>query len=186
MTQLTYGDHTIDPATLPETSLHALLHEGFTHYLGNRVASKVSVWCDAQAGEGEDSKTWKVANAEAVSAKAAEFRADMIAKLIAGTIGERSLRGPSASADPLAAEMRKIAKAQITAILVASGMKFPTKDSTISLKGQAFTGDELVANRLNPEYAKNNREAIEREAKRNLDARKREAAKMAEAGVDSL
>ena len=38
---LSYGEYSVDFATLPVATREAIANEGFTHYLGNRVASKV-------------------------------------------------------------------------------------------------------------------------------------------------
>ncbi len=190
MTILTYGDHSIDTAQLPESSLVALMNEGLTHYLGNRVASRVSGWCEAQAGENatkELVKVWKDSHEAEVSAQAATFRQETIDKLLAGTIGVRAARGPSASADPMVAEMRKLAKEELVAMLAKAGMKFPKKDEAlIFANGTKLTGDEMIARRLDAERQGNNREAIERQAKRNLDARRKAADAVDVSALDSL
>lgn len=201
MAEISYGDYKFDHAELPMASLVALAQSGLSHELGNVVASGVVADIRKTVNPEKPSdvtteavKAWRAAHPEQVAAFAS---ARVTAKLEAirnGTLGVSAPRGPSASADPLTAEMRKLAREQITAILEAAGMKFPgfsgkgdaRKALTVTLKGKAFTGDELIANRLDAEYPNNNREAIEREAKRNLDARAKAKAKMAEGGVDSL
>jgi len=197
MATLTYGDHQFDTATLPESSVNALIAAGLAHNLGNVVASGVVSDIRREINPEKPSdvtteavKAWRAANAEAIARFTEARVAAQVKAIREGTLGVHAPRGPSASADPLMAEMRKIAKQQITDILVASGMKFPGKkdgkEQTITLKGKAFTGEQLIANRLNPEYPNNNREAIEREAKRAIEARAKAASKNAEAGVDSL
>lgn len=205
MAQITYGDHTRDLDKLPATSLVALASAGFAHTLGNVVASKISselhAVLDPSAPEGmskEQAKAWfkaeaakyRVANPAKITEWNAMHQAAVLKAIDEGTLGVHAARGPSASADPLMAEMRKLAKVQISDILAAAQMKFPGKvkgvEQTVTLKGVAYTGEQLIANRLDPAYERNNRKAIEDEAKRNLAARKREAERHAQAGVDAL
>lgn len=195
MEKLTYGDHSVDFDGLPEATRYAIAHEGFVHFLGNRVASRVAAWCESQAGENatkEAVKAWKDSHPDAVNAQAGMFRTSTLEAMLAGTLGVRSSSGPRAASDPLGAEMRRIAKEQIMAILSASGLKFPVgKDEsgapkTITIRGVAVTGEQLVTQRLDPDYPRNNREAIEAEAKRNLAAKAKAAAKLSEAGIEGL
>lgn len=221
MATITYGDHTRDLDKLPASSLVALASAGFAHTLGNVVASKISselhAVLDPTAPEGmskEQAKAWfkaeaakyRVANPAKITEWNARHQAAVLKAIDEGKLGVHGARGPSASVDPLMAEMRKLAKVQISDILGAANMKFPgTKTSktkvmvdgkeveqvsrvaeTVTLKGVTYTGEQLIANRLDPAYERNNRKAIEDEAKRNLAARKREAEKHAQAGVDAL
>lgn len=195
MEKLTYGDHSVDFDGLPEATRYAIAHEGFVHFLGNRVASRVAGWCESQAGDGatkEAVKAWKDSHADAVNEQAAAFREATLKAMLDGTLGVRATSGPRAATDPLGAEMRKIAKEQITMILAAHGLKFPIgKDEsgapkTVSIRGVVRTGEQLISDRLDPDYPRNNRDAIEAEAKRNLAAKAKAAAKLAEAGIEGL
>lgn len=145
--QVTYGTITLDFTTLPPKSLEAMLKRGVTHFLGNEQASKVSGW-KARLAEGSDEAPARVPSDEEVSAKKAEYVAAALAALQAGTVGTAS-RGPSV--DPVEAEMDRIAKREIKAILEKNGAKFAGKgeDRKVTFAdGSAFTMDELVDRRL--------------------------------------
>lgn len=195
--EITYGNHKIDLESIPQTSVIALASAGLAHTLGNVVASKIvaeirkAINSEKPSGVTTEAvKAWRSANEDKISALSAKFQGEALAAIAEGKLGVHSPRRPSASADPLQAEMRKLAKTQITDILIAAGMKFPGvvkgKASTVTLKGKEWTGEELVSNRLDVAYPNNNREAIEAEAKRNLAARKRAVEANAKVGVEAL
>jgi hypothetical protein len=207
MATIEYGEHKLDLATLPETSLVALAQAGLAHTLGNVVASRVVAEIRKAINPEKPSdvtteavKAWRKTNEDKISVLSVKFQSESLEAINAGTLGVHVARGPSASADPLQAEMHRIAKAQISVILSGAGMKFPGaklvkgKDGnpdtrvpeTVTLKGSPWTGAQLIANRLDPDYPNNNRAEIEREAKSILAARKRDAEKQAAKGVDSL
>src|SRR5580658_8429928 len=191
--EITYGDHKLDLEALPQTSIVALASAGLAHTLGNVVASKIvaevrkTINADKPSDVTTEAvKAWRKAHEADISAMSGRYQSEALAAIVAGTLGVHSPRAPKASSDPLMTEMRKIAKAQIVAILTAAKLTFPGKDKTLELKGTSYTGEQMIANRLDVEYPKNNREAIEKEAKAVLAARKREMDKLADAGVDAL
>src|SRR5208282_5611174 len=51
---LRYGDITISPADVPAMSLFALAQRGFTHVLGNEVASALTAWRKSEEGAKAD------------------------------------------------------------------------------------------------------------------------------------
>lgn len=142
--QVTYGTITLDFTKLPAKSLEAMLKRGVTHFLGNEQASKVSGW-----KKGFEEANQASPSDEEVSAKKADYVAKALEALEAGTVGTAS-RGPSV--DPVEAEMERIAKREIKAILDKSGAKFTGKkgeERKVTFgDGSAFTMDELVDRRL--------------------------------------
>lgn len=193
---ITYGTHSVDFATLPEQSVKAILKRGLTHFLGSEQASKVTAYFDPERklADGETRLEDNEANRDAIKAK---FQAAAIDALLAGTVGV-STRGPAA--DPLEVEINRIAKREIVDILKSQGVKAPKKaEDTVTIGGQAFTIDQLVARRLDPtgpagvdkKTGTPHADRIAKEAKKVLDdkakAAKKAAEKAAEAGgVDAL
>lgn len=166
---ITYGSVSIDVAKLPQASVMAMLRRGVSHFLGSEQASKVTSFFDP------DQENPPADTAEARAAKKAEFQADALEKLLAGTVGN-SVRGPTV--DPLTTHMRRIAKAEVTNILKANGVKFPAKaEDTIELPdGSKLTGTQLIDRRLAKEG-----ERITKEAKKAMDDQAKKAAKAQEA-----
>lgn len=137
-----YGEHTLDFAALPQSSLVAMLRRGVSHYLGSEQASKVTAYFDPDKGE-------PVADTspEAKAKVKAEYVAKAIDALIAGTVGV-SVRGPSV--DPIEAIVNRLARKEVLDVLRASGTKPPKKadDKVKFANGAEFTLAELVARRL--------------------------------------
>lgn len=151
MDKLSYGDDiVVDFETLPEASQHALAQRGFTHVLGNEVASRVHSWAQgegqANSEDRETAKAWKAANATAIESKTAEVTKTMLAAIADGTLGTRSAAGPRLQ--PVDAIKRRLAKEEIANVLGGKGVKFPKKDEKIKTPQGEFTGDELIARRL--------------------------------------
>src|SRR6202012_2738576 len=69
--------------------LFALAQRGFTHVLGNEVASQVAAWKKTEDGA-------KATDAE-VEAYANEKRNEKLAKILEGTLGVRTAAGPRVS-----------------------------------------------------------------------------------------
>lgn len=166
----TYGDHTIDFAGLPTTTIEALLRRGVTHYLGNEQASKVVAWAKAQEVAPSD---------EAKAARKAELVAAAVAAMADGTIGTRppSTAKPRVT-DPVESIVRKLAKAAVVALLAKNGFAVPKGDATVKTGSGEFTMDELIARNVTK-----NGEAYRVEAKKLVAAEARAKAKLAEGGV---
>ena len=186
---IVYGDHTIDLASLPSASLLALTRRGLTHFLGNEQASKVSGWIkrrtEEKPVEGQPAPLGAPNDAE-IAAYRADKIAEAVAALSAGTIGQRAVGEPKAS--PVDAEVKRLAVAEVMAVLVSNGMaKSGAKGmkADASLTFNAGTADEtvvtfgdLVARRIDKHG-----DRLRTEAEREIARREREAAKVAK-GVD--
>lgn len=172
---ITYGKHTINVDALPAASVRAMLRRGVSHFLGSEQASKVTAYFDPESkAEGRLEDTPE--NREKVKA---DFQAKAIEALNAGTVGV-SVRGPAA--DPIETIVRRLAKAEVTNILKANGVKFPAKaDDTIEMPdGSKFTGAQLVDRRISGHGERLNQEAKKiaaeqaKKAAKALDAAKAE------------
>ena len=159
----------IDLAKLPHTSVMAMFRRGISHYFGSEQAAKVSGHFDP------DQENAPQDTPEARAELKAQLQAKAMEALLAGTVGV-SVRGPSV--DPLTTHARRIAKAEVTNILKANGVKFPAKaEDTIEMPdGSKFTGSQLIDRRLAKEG-----ERINREAKKAMDEQAKKAAKAQEA-----
>lgn len=170
---LTYGDSIkVDFTTLPAVSQLALMQRGFTHVLGNEVASRVHSWSQGESqANSEDRKTvadWKAANAEAVTAKTAEVQADFLKAITEGTLGSRT-GGPRLT--PLETVMNRIARGEIETILRANGIKVPKKDDTVEMPDGKFTMAQLIQRRLDkPETG----DAIKKAAAKEIAAKSKQ------------
>lgn len=172
---VTYGKEpgkvfTIDSATLPETSVKALLSRGLSHFLGNEQASKVAAKKEAFKAE-----TGNDAADDEVAAWKEEFQAAAIAALEAGTVGVRAPSAPRL--DPIESVIRRFAKAEVLAVLKNANLKAPVKDETIEIGGNAFTMEDLISRRISKEG-----ERLTKEAKKHMDAEARRAKQAAEQG----
>lgn len=151
MDKLTYGDKiSIDFGALPEASQYALASEGLTHFLGNRVASKVHAWAMGETQANSKDKAtvsaWKESNAGAIVSKSDEFIADTLKSIADGTLGVRSAAGPRAT--PLETLKRQIAKRQVETILKGAKLAVPKGEDKIKTADGEFTMAELVTRRL--------------------------------------
>jgi len=133
--QFTYGSYEIDTAQFPTATIDALIRRGISHVLGNEAASKV-VSADPE----------KTLSDEARAAKKVEYQKELLASMIAGTLGVRDARGPRI--DPLQNVANSIARREILDILRAKRLKAPKGEEKLKLGDQAFTMNELVARRL--------------------------------------
>lgn len=194
---ITYGNHSIDPATLPEASVNALLTKGLAHFLGNEQASKITARIvselkleDSVVGDVRKAAitAYRAANPKHVSDWTAEVVKEALGKLSAGTVGV-STRGPTGT--KLDTVVRALAKAEVVSILSAMSpsVKFPKGEEKVAFPdGNAFTGDELIARRL----AKHG-ERLTKEGEKKMADDARKAAKAAEGakasgltGIDAL
>ncbi len=146
-TELTYGDHKVSIADIPTQSYIALAARGFSHMLGNEVASKVTAAKKkfAEANEAlatESPEEYEEALAENVEALETQYRAEMIAKIMGGTLGLRAT-GPRGSA--IETVMRAVAIEELKAALGKESVKWPAKaDDEIIVRGITYTRTSLV------------------------------------------
>lgn len=172
-TTVTYGSlPEIDLAKLPHSSVMAMFRRGISHYFGNEQASKLTAFF------GQKDEAGNLVNEdtpEARAAKKAELQQAAFEALLAGKVGV-SVRGPAA--DPITAIIRRLARAEVTNILKANGVKFPSKaEDTIEMPdGSKFTGAQLIDRRIAKEG-----ERLAREAKKIADDQAKKAAKAQEA-----
>lgn len=137
----------MDTTALPPVSIEALLKRGANHVFGNEVASKVTT---AKKKHAADNNGAELSDDE-VAALTDQFRADALARLLAGTIGTAT-RGPAV--DPVEAEMERAAWAEIQVILKANGSKSEGKGEDRVWKfanGASFSKDQLIERRLSGE-----------------------------------
>lgn len=167
---ITYGAHTVDFNTVPESSITAMLRRGVSHLFGSEMASKVTAFFDP------DQETPPEDTAEARAVKKAEFQAEAFAKLIAGTIGI-STRGPAV--DPFVTVLRKLAKKEIVDILKQNGVAWPKKAEDIveTPDGSKYTGPQLIDRRLAGPHG----DRLNKEAKKAVEEAARKAKKAEEA-----
>ena len=90
---------TVSPSDIPTISLFALAQRGFSHVLGNEVASKLAAW-----KKGEEGAT---AGEAEVAAFVQAKREEALEKIMQGTLGVRSATAPRVSG--IEALMRRIA-----------------------------------------------------------------------------
>ncbi len=166
-----YGTFKIDPATLPEVSVNALLRRGVAHYLGNEQASKLASWVEAEEKAGR-----KPGDAEKAVAKH-DFQTAAIEALTKGTIGTR-VGGPRGTA--IDTVIRGLAKDEVKAVLKHNGLTFPTGEKVVEFAdGTKLTGSELIDRRI----AKHG-DRLRKEAEAEMKRQERDAAKAG--GVDAL
>lgn len=166
MAQVTWGDLTIDTATLHEKSTVALLRRGLAHFLGNEQASKVASWMKSfEKSEGREPTD------DEKAAKKAEYVEKAIAALWAGEIG-MGVRGPAVS--PLEREVERLARGEVMAVLKSNGIKPPRGDEAVKFaNGAEFTLEQLIERRIGAHG-----ERLEKEAQKKLaaDEKRRKAA----------
>ena len=173
MTTVKYGEFTLDLSTLPETSLLALVSSGFAHKMGNEVASRVAAAVVKSTSAGE------VVDDEVKAKIKSQFQTEMFEKILAGTVGV-STRTPGAPKEDTL--KRQIILKSLTTQLKAHGLPLPTKDNTISIGGNEFTREALVA----AHYAKH-KERLDGEIAAEKKRRDKEAVKLAvHAGEDII
>lgn len=168
--QITYGNHELNFASMPEPSVKAMLSRGVTHFLGNEVHAKTgpnSSW----AGKFEKENSRKPTDEE-VEAQRETFRAEAIARLAAGTVG--TARGPKL--DPVEAEMDRIAEREVWDTLSGANLckknKKPKDDESFEFaNGEKYSFEELVARRLE-KHGDRIKTAAEKKVAAELKARK--------------
>lgn len=135
---LKWGDHEVSPADVPAVSLMALAQRGFTHVLGNEVASALTAWKKTDDG--------KAADQAAVDAWVKAKREAKLEQIMSGTLGVRAAGQPRATG--LDAVMRTIAVERLKVKLAKRQAKLPTGDKTINVAGKDMTREELIAAEL--------------------------------------
>lgn len=161
-----WGDYTMSPADVPAVSLFALAQRGFTHVLGNEVASALAAYKKTEEGA--------KATEEALEAFAKEKRDAKVAQILAGTLGVRVSGGPRQTG--IEAVMRAIAVERLKAKLKKFDLSLPTGDKTIEVAGTAMNRDQLIEAELRRSEA-----AIREEAER-----RQNAASEVEGGLDEM
>ena len=152
-----WGDISTNPADLPAQSLFALAQRGYTHVLGNEVASQVATWRKTEDGA-------KASEAE-VEAYAKSKRDEKLAKILDGTLGVRTAAGPRVSG--IEALKRQVAieflKAAIKAYNGKTGknVALPTGEKVINYMGKEMTREQLV-----DAYSRANEAKVSAEAER--------------------
>lgn len=126
-TTIIYKSHTLDLATLPSVSVLALASRGLVRLMGSEVSSKVI----------SHFKDTPDADDAAREAFAESCRTDLVAQLVAGTLGE-GRSGPRK--DPVEAEIERLAKIEVKETLKTHGLKFakPAPDAN------GVVGDAVV------------------------------------------
>lgn len=180
---VTYGDITLDFATLPHASKMAMLKRGTAHYFGNEYNSavlsrEVSAICanhDAEVQKANRTKwdgmsteerkvhlkAFREGRADEAQAIRASEMAEFVKDLAEGKVGV-SVRGPSV--DPLTAIMQRLAKARVVNILKANKIAVPKKaDDKVTLGGTEYTMAQLITRQMDKPEVKTE---IEREAKK--------------------
>ena len=151
----------VNPADVPTVSLFALAQRGFSHVMGNEVASKLAAWKKGEAGA--------AATQAEVDAFVKAKREEALEKILNGTLGVRSASTPRVSG--FDALVRRVAVEYLNARFAAyskrTGQKvtLPTGDKVVSVPGRDMTREQLIEAEL-----KRNGEAIKAEAKRRQDA----------------
>ena len=190
MSKFTYGTIEVDTSAFAPASIEALVRRGVAHYLGNEQASKVVAWAKTKATEGlaaylqtdPDNSAGKTVedfepSLEDKQSKKEELQQAALGHLVAGTIGISAPRTPSV--DPLEAAMERLAKAQVTTVLKANGIKPPKDGESVTFgDGTKKTMDDMIATRL--AHATHG-PAIRAEAEKVLKAKAKEAAAKAKA-----
>lgn len=152
---LQIGDYEVDESRVPATVVNRLLGRAITHILNNECASHVLGRTKrAIVGSGGDTKTvtdgmletFRASNGEQIAAWEHEFRTGKIAAIYDGTLSVRVARGPSR--DPIETAMRVIARDEAKIMLKKAGVKWPTGDDTVEVRGRAVTGDDIIDGRL--------------------------------------
>ena len=135
---LRWGDYEVSPSDVPATSLMALAQRGFTHVLGNEVASALTAWKKTEEGAS--------APQAAVVAWVKAKRDAKLEQIMQGTLGVRAAGQPRASG--IEAIMRSIAVERLKVKLAKRQAKLPSGDKTINVAGKDMTREELISAEL--------------------------------------
>ena len=152
---LKHGDISISPADVPAMSLFALAQRGFTHVLGNEVASALTAWRKSEEGIKADQGT--------IDAWVKARREVKLEQIMSGTLGVRVSRGTGTRVSLIEAIMRSIAIERLRVKLTKFKLKLPTGDKTINVAGKDMGRDALIEAELRHGAA-----AIRSEAERRM------------------
>lgn len=138
---LKYAEIEIDPSTLPEVTRLALMQRGFSHVLGNEVASSVvSLIRKAVAGESgkagdvttDQIKAFRAENGDQVFHWETTAENEKLVAMTEGKLGQGKVGTVRQSKDPVAAEAAKITKEEVSAKLRGAGFKVPTGENVLT------------------------------------------------------
>lgn len=118
--EISWGDYKVVVGDLPEASILALMQRGFTHVMGNEVASSVST---AKAKRNEDGSA--VFNDAELAVYEKDKRDEKFAAIMGGQLGVRAAGVPKMA--PLDKLIREIALAEIRAVAAAQKKSLPRK-----------------------------------------------------------
>jgi hypothetical protein len=155
--ELKHQDITVSPSDVPTVSLFALAQRGFSHVLGNEVASKLAAWKKGEEGA--------AASEDEIAAFVKAKREEALEKIMSGTLGVRSAAAPRVTG--LEALMRRVAVEFLQARFAAASKRLgtkitlPTGDKVVEVAGRPMTREQLIEAEL-----KRNGEAIKEEAER--------------------
>lgn len=153
MENLVYGTATVEFDSLPAVSQRALAQRGLAHFLGNEQASKVAGHFEGKEPTDDEKAAYK-----------AECVAKALQALIDGTVGTRIGTPRGTQIETI---MRRIAEAQVRAVLKGNGITMPSGDKVVKLGDQEFTRAQLITRRLeNPKFSESIRKEAEAEMKR--------------------
>jgi hypothetical protein len=157
----------VNPSDVSLPNMFVLALQGFRHKLGNEVAAKVTALKKTEDG--------KQLSEDEITAKAKEFRAEMLEKILNGELGVRAVSsGPRVSG--IEAIKRTIAveilKKRLDAYSKKTGNKvtLPTKDETREIMGKVMTREQMIESMLRQQA-----DVIEAEAKRRMETVEDEA-----------
>lgn len=140
MSELKYGDNVLDVNDIPLNVQLALMARGFTHVLGNEVASKVTAKAKKSA---EDKEAPRTLTEDEKTALAVGFRNAAIESIMDGSFGTHT-RASGPKVGKLERIMRAFAVERLAIALAKSKAKLPTKTATIKVSGEDLTRDQLI------------------------------------------
>jgi hypothetical protein len=158
-TSISWGEGTdqvsANIAALPNTTLVALMQKGFTHVMGNEVASALTGEKKRRAEKSEPALT-----ADEEKAYSAEKRVEKLKAMLDGTMGARA--GGGTRLPTIERYMRDIAEARVRADAAKGGIKLPKGKETIKVRDEMLTMAELITRRVAKQEADIRAEAARR------------------------
>lgn len=187
---LKYAEIEIDPSTLPLVTQVALMQRGFSHVLGNEVASTVvSLIRKAIAGESgkagdvttDQIKAFRAEDPDRISAWETAAENEKLVAMSEGKLGQGKVGTVRQSKDPVAAETAKIAKEEVSAKLRGAGFKVPTGENVVTFPN----GDTRTMGQMIEAHLTAHGERIGKEASRRVKAKAQATVAPAEKPVDA-
>lgn len=139
--------------TIPTMNLANLALQGYRHKLGNEVAAKVTAWKKSEDG--------KTASESQIADYARTARAEMLEKIVNGTLGVRASAGPRVSGEE--AIRRTVTVEVLRKFLKAHKLVMPTGEDTITVAGKAMTREALIEAMYRKDKAKIDAEVAHRQ-----------------------